>query len=156
VLRCAAEWYDRAARAPHRRIPRRTQEGDGLRAAARLLALTGETGSGGMGHAGALARNLVSLVDAVAELRAAQAHAAQAAAARQAAEQLHAAFSQARDRAARAGGAHTPVARPGSRANAEFPVPVSEVLTRGPLAEAAELGSSSRVAQPPARARPGR
>ena len=42
VLRCAADGYDRAARAPHRRIPRRTREGDGLRTAARLLAMTGD------------------------------------------------------------------------------------------------------------------
>ncbi len=105
MLRCAADGYDRAARAPHRRIPRRTREGDGLRTAARLLAMTGDGGGDGMGQAGALARNLVSLVDAVAELRVAQAHAAQAAAARQAAEQLYAAFGRARDRVPRAGGA---------------------------------------------------
>ena len=104
VLRCAADGYDRAARAPHRRIPRRTREGDGLRTAARLLAMTGDSGGDGMSQAGSLARNLVSLVDAVAELRVAQAHAAQAAAARQAAEQLYAAFGRARDRGSRAGG----------------------------------------------------
>ena len=107
VLRCAADGYDRAARAPHRRIPRRTREGDGLRTAARLLAITGDSGGDGMGQAGSLARNLVSLVDAVAELRVAQAHAAQAAAARQAAEQLYAAFGRARDRIPRAGGARS-------------------------------------------------
>ena len=85
--------YDRAARAPHRQVPCRTRAGDGLRTAARLLAMTG-----GNGHdeLGSLARSLVTLVDAVAGLRAAQAHAAQAAAARQAAEQLHAALAQAR------------------------------------------------------------
>jgi hypothetical protein len=41
VLRCAADGYDRAARAPNRHVPRRTREGDGLRTAARLLAMTG-------------------------------------------------------------------------------------------------------------------
>ena len=90
--------------------------------------MTGDSGGDGMGQAGSLARNLVSLVDAVAELRVAQAHAAQTAAARQAAEQLYAAFGRARDRVPPAGGARAPVARPGSRADAEFPVPVTEVL----------------------------
>ena len=156
VLRCAADGYDRAARAPHRRIPRRSPEGDGLRTAARLLAMTGDTGGDGMGEAGALARNLVSLVDAVAELRVAQAHAAQAAAARQAAEQLYAAFGRARDRGSRAGGIISPAARPGSRTDAEFPIPVTEVLAVGSADPAAGVGSSPRVAQPPARARPAR
>ncbi len=156
VLGCAADGYDRAARAPHRRIPRRTREGDGLRTAARLLAMTGDGGGGGMGQAGSLARNLVSLVDAVAELRVAQAHAAQAAAARQTAEQMYAAFDQARARVPRAGGARAPAARPGSRADAEFPVPVTEVLAADPAHQAAGVGSSPRVAQPPVRARPAR
>jgi hypothetical protein len=153
VMRCAADGYDRAARVPHRRIPRRTREGDGLRTAARLLALTGDGGGDGMGQAGSLARNLVSLVDAVAELRVAQAHAAQAAAARQAAEQLYAAFGRARDRVPRAGRARAPVARPGSRADAEFPVPVTEVLAAHSAHHPDDVGSSPRVAQPPARAR---
>lgn len=81
VLRCAADRYDRTARAPHRQIPRRTHDGDRLRTAARLLAMT-SGGSQGLAHVGALAENLVALVDAVAGLR--QAHAAQAAAARKA------------------------------------------------------------------------
>ena len=156
VLRCAADGYDRAARAPYRRIPRRTPEGDGLRTAARLLAMTGDTGGDGMGQAGALARNLVSLVDAVAELRAAQAHAAQAAAARQAAEQLYAAFGRARDRVPRAGGVTSPAARPGSRTDAEFPVPVGEVVAVGPRSRRTAGRVGPRVVQPPARARPGR
>ena len=40
VLRCAADRYDRAARTPHRQIPRRTHDGDRLRAVGRLLAMT--------------------------------------------------------------------------------------------------------------------
>ena len=95
VLRSAADGYDRAARAPHRQVPRRSGEGEGLRTAARLLSMTG---GDGISEAGPLARNLLSLIDAVADLRAAQAHAAQAAAARQTAEQLHAAFMQAKGR----------------------------------------------------------
>ena len=81
MLRCAAIGYDRAARAPFGHVPSRTQEGDQLRAAARLLAMTGG-GSEGVAHVGVLAQNLVALVDAVAGLHQAQAHAAQAAAAR--------------------------------------------------------------------------
>jgi hypothetical protein len=152
VLRCAADGYDRAARAPHRRIPSPTGEGDGLRTAARLLALTGDSSVDGMGQAGALARNLVSLVDAVAELRVAQAHAAQAAAARQAAEQLYAAFGRARDRVARGGG----ITSPAARAEAEFPLPVTDVVAAGSVDHTYDVGSSPRVAQPPARARPTR
>jgi hypothetical protein len=155
VLRCAADGYDRAARAPHRQIPRRTWEADGLRTAARLLAMT-EGSSDGLGQAGTLARNLVSLVDAVAELRVAQAHAAQAAAARAAAEQMHAAFGRARDGVPRAGSARAPLTRPGSRADAEFPVPVTEILTADSVHQADGAGSSPRVTQPPARARPAR
>jgi len=156
VLRCAADGYDRAARAPFRRIPRRSAEGDGLRTAARLLVMTGDSGGDGMGQAGALARNLVSLVDAVAELRAAQAYAAQAAAARHSAEQLYAAFGRAGDPVPRAGGAHTPAVRPDSRADAEFPVPVGEVVAAGAAHQADGRGSGPHVVQPPARARPAR
>ena len=156
VLRCAADGYDRAARAPHRQIPRRTREGDGLRTAARLLAMTG---GDGMDQAGPLARNLVSLVDAVADLRTAQAHAAQAAAARLTAEHLHAAFMQPRERASYARRAQVPAtgpARPASRADAEFPVPVTELSDVAAQQETADVGSGPRVAQPPARARPAR
>ncbi len=53
VLRCAADGYDRAARAPHRQVPRRSGEGEGLRTAARLLSMTGGDGSS---EAGPLAR----------------------------------------------------------------------------------------------------
>jgi hypothetical protein len=122
VLSRAADGYDRAARSPHRQVPGRTRAGDGLRTAARLLAMAG---GDGQGEAGSLARSLLSLVDAVSRLRAAQAHAAQAAAARQAAEQLHAVFTRARQHvpvatAARYETAATPsrppVMRPPSRA----------------------------------------
>lgn len=156
VLRCAADGYDRAARAPQRQVPRRTGEGDGLRAAARLLAMTG---GDGISEAGPLARNLLSLVDAVADLRAAQAHAAQAAAARQTAEHLHAAFMQATGRTSHVRRADAPGAgpgRPASRADAEFPVLVTELVDAAAEHETAGRGSRSGVAQPPARARPAR
>src|SRR5438034_175561 len=42
VLRCAADAYDRAARAGHGRIPRRSRDGDRLRSTARLLAMAGD------------------------------------------------------------------------------------------------------------------
>ena len=117
------------------------------------------TGSSGLDQAGPLARNLVSLVGAVADLRAAQAHAAQAAAARQTAEQLHAAFMQARERAPYVHRDYAPVTRPGrapSRADAEFPVPVTELADAAAQPEAADAGSVPPVLQPPARARPAR
>ena len=76
-LRCAADRYDRAARAPHGRIPPGTRHGEQLRAAARLLAMTGQAAGQGAGPAGALAASLIALTEAVAGLREAQAHAAQ-------------------------------------------------------------------------------
>jgi hypothetical protein len=84
-----------------------------------------------MGQAGALARNLVSLVNAVADLRAAQEYTAQAAAARQAAEHMHAALTQARERLPHAGRARGQTNQPGGparRVDTEFPVPVKEIL----------------------------
>jgi hypothetical protein len=160
VLRCAADRYDRAARAPHRQVPRRTCEGDGLRSAARLLAITGTTSGDGTDEVGALARNLVLLVEAVAGLRAAQEHAAQAAAARQAAEHMHAALIQARERLLHPGRAAGQTHWPGGptrRTGADFPVPVTKVLAAA-TAAAHEAGvrPGRQVRLPPSRARPGR
>ena len=87
-LRCAADAYDRAARAPHGRLPRRSRDGDQLRRTARLIALTGHATGDSTLTAIALVANLVALAAAVAELRQAQQHAAQAAAARNAAERM--------------------------------------------------------------------
>jgi hypothetical protein len=118
-----------------------------------------DTGTNGMGQAGSLARNLVSLVDAVAELRTAQQNAAQAAAARQTAERLHAAFSQARNRVPHAGRAHGQTNRPGGplrRADAEFPVSVMEILAAAAAHESTDIRSGPQVMLPPTRARPGR
>ena len=82
---------------------------------------------------------LAKLADAVAGLRQAQEHAAQAAAARQAAEQLHTAFTQARGRMLAPGRAETRLSEPGpaTRAGAEFPAPLAEVLPRLAAAAAA-------------------
>jgi hypothetical protein len=88
-LRCAADTYDRAARAPHGRIPRRSCNGERLRRTARLIALTGHATGDSTLTAIALVANLTALAAAVAELRQAQQHAAQAAAARKAAERMH-------------------------------------------------------------------
>jgi ElaB/YqjD/DUF883 family membrane-anchored ribosome-binding protein len=73
-----------------------------------------------MGQVGALAANLVALIDAVAGLRQAQAHAAQAAAARTAAEQLHAALTAARAHVTHPGQTLARSARHAAAA-AEFP-----------------------------------
>lgn len=99
-LRCAADSYDRAARAPFARMPCRTRDGARLRAVARVLALTGGVGDDSLPLAAtALIASLVGLAVAVAELRQAQRHAAQAASARTTAEQLYAAHAQLRARA---------------------------------------------------------
>ena len=101
VLRCAVDAYDRAARAGHGRIPRRSRDGDRLRSTARLLAMAGgSTGDATLLTAAPVA-NLAALAVAVAELRQAQQHAAQAAAARSAAQHLRAAMTQARPQAPR-------------------------------------------------------
>jgi hypothetical protein len=84
ALRRAADSYDRAARERYGRIPDATRQGNQLRAAARLMAMTGQVAL----IAVALAANLMALTVAVAELREVQQHAAQAAAARAAAQRL--------------------------------------------------------------------
>ena len=91
VIRQAADAYDRAARAPYGRIPRRTPAGDSLRRVARLLSAAAfVTGDPTLTAAAFIAR-LGALAEAVADLRQAQQRAAQAVAARTAAERLRAA-----------------------------------------------------------------
>jgi len=155
AVRCAADTYDRASRAPHGRIPRHTPEGNQLRATARLLAMTGGTMGDGMGQTGALASNLVALIDAVAGLRQAQAHAAQAAAARTAAEQLHAALTAARIRVTRPGQTPARSARHFAAA-AEFLLPPADVLAAAASTDSPEQRSKPQVAKSPARAKPTR
>ena len=125
-LRRAADAYDRAARAPHGRVPPRTPGGDQLRATARLVALLGNAGGDGTLASVALIASFIALAAAVAELRQAQQHAAQAAAARAAAAQLHATAAQARQSAAGPGPARAS-RRPGEgsaadAARGDFPV----------------------------------
>ena len=155
ALRGAADTYDRASRSPHGMIPRHTPEGNQLRAAARLLAISGGTTADGMGPVVALAGNLVALIDAVAGLRRAQAHTAQAAAARAAAEQLHAALTAARTRVTRPGQTPARSARHFAAA-AEFPLPPAHVLAAAASTDSAEQRSKPQVAKPPARAKPTR
>jgi hypothetical protein len=103
AFRCAADAYDRAARAPFGRLPPCTSAGNRLRAAARTLALMGQPDSDAYLAALALIGNLVALTLAVAELRQAQQQAVRAAAARTAAEHLRAAAAELRSRAPRFG-----------------------------------------------------
>ena len=125
-LRCAADSFDRAGRAPFGRMPCRTRDGDRLRAVARMLTLTGGMSDNLPLAAAALIANLAGLAGAVAELRQAQRHAAQAAAARAAAERLHAAHAQIRAKVPSFGRAEAQrPARPRSTANRisrEFPL----------------------------------
>ena len=93
VLRQAADSFDRAARAPHGRVPPVVAPyGISLRRSARLLSLAASAGDETVRAQMRLVLQLSRLARAVAELREAQRPAAQAAAARQAAEELHAAW----------------------------------------------------------------
>jgi hypothetical protein len=126
-LRYAADAYDRAARAPHGRVPGRTQEGERLRSTARLMALAGNLSGDGTLAGVTLLASLITLAAAVAELRQAQQHAAQAAAARDAAAHLHDAITRARAKPARVAPAR-PQRQPGATNAAEtarhdFPAP---------------------------------
>ena len=162
ALRRAADSYDRAARMAYGKIPQRTSEGDGLRAAARLLAMAGHDTGGTMPAAVTLAASLVRLARAVAELRQAQEHAAQAAAARQAAEHLYARLSQTRAGAAALGMPVRPDQsrtnrRPGDAARHDFPMPLrpgQPLLADPSLTDPHPRASPARSA--PSRARPRR
>ena len=66
--RCAADSYDRAARAAYGRIPARSHDGDQLRRTARLIALAGNLTGDITLMAIALMGQLVALAAAVAEL----------------------------------------------------------------------------------------
>jgi hypothetical protein len=103
AIRCAADAYDRAARAPFGRIPPCTIAGNRLRTAARALALMGQPDGNACLAALALIGNLVMLTLAVAELRQAQQQAVRAAAACTAAEHLRAAAAELRSPAPRLG-----------------------------------------------------
>ena len=157
-LRRAGDSYSRAARARYGQIPAATREGNQLRNAARLMALTGRTTGDTTLVTMALIANLIALVIAVAELREAQQHAAQAAAARAAATHLHACVPG-NSRGPSVGQAQT--RRPGRAATAadlargDFPMPAGPDRT----ASAGPGMSGSRPRRgpaPPKRAGPGR
>jgi hypothetical protein len=164
ALRNAADTYDRAARMAYGKIPRRTSEGDGLRAAARLLAMAGGDTDGAMPEAVSLAASLMRLATAVAELRQAQEHAAQAAAARQAAEHLYASLSQTKAGAAALGRPVRPdqtraARRPGDAARHDFPMPLrpGQPLPADPsLTDPHSHASPSPARSAPSRAGPRR
>jgi hypothetical protein len=146
-LRRAADAYDRAARAPHGRIPSRSGSGDQLRHCARFLGALGQR-PGPLAATG-LILSLAALAEAVTELRTAQHHAAQAAAARRAAGHLRA-MTPAR----RPPGPAGPIsARPSAAARLDFPAGL--VLPRDPAPTDAAPSRPPRSSRPtPKRARP--
>lgn len=165
ALWAVADYYDRAARMAHGKIPQRTAEGDRLRAAARLLAMTGGTGDGSTPGVIQLTAGLVRLARAVGELRQAERNAAQAAAARQAAERLYASLTQARAGTPAPGGPRQPqqsrtARRPRDIACLDFPVPprLGQPLPEADnsLTPSRPLSSPLPAHRPPSRAGPGR
>jgi hypothetical protein len=148
ILRQAADAYDRAARAPHGRIPPPTVAGNQLRQTARLLSafayLTGDQSMAPI----VLITRLATLAEAVAELRESQQHAAQAVAARAAAERLYAAARPAPAPQPR------PAPRPSSAAQLaglSFPAPARPV-TRPPAP--GQPGPDPDGSRPPRRPSP--
>jgi len=147
VLRQAADSYSRAARAPYGRVPHRTRAGDGLRGAARLLALAAPAAGDPVLAQIALIVRLIALAQAVADLRVAQRHAAQAFAARAAAGQLHVgrcAYGRrpARQRAQERAQAH--------HAGEDFPFSIRDVVAREATTAHTRAPASSRRASPAA------
>ena len=95
VLLQAADAYDRAARAPWGRIPAPTPAGNSLRRAARLISAYAYLAKDPSLSPIAAITRLAALAETIADLRQAQQRAAQAAGALRAAEQLHAAVTDA-------------------------------------------------------------
>ena len=85
-MRAAADDYDRAAREPWKRTPRRSNEGAHLRMGAVMLAMMGSSSVNDAARVTMLVMQLNRLVEAVAQLRQAQGRAVQAAAALRTAE----------------------------------------------------------------------
>ena len=145
-LRCAADSYDRAARATYGRIPARSHDGDQLRRTARMIALAANLTGDNTLMAIALVAQLVALAAAVAELRQAQQHAAQAAAARATAAHLRTAITQARSRAPRFG--HVQSQRTTRAANAAQDVQRDFPAGVRPTQQSAHPAASSRPPSP--------
>jgi len=147
VLRQAADSYSRAARAPYGRVPHRTRAGDGLRGAARLLALAAPAAGDPVLAQIALIVRLIALAQAVADLRVAQRHAAQAFAARAAAGQLHAARCAYGRRPARQRAQERAQA---PHAREDFPFSIRDVVAREATTAHTRAPASSRRASPAA------
>jgi hypothetical protein len=150
-LRCAADSYDRAARAQFGRIPHATDAGKQVRAAARLMAVAGRTTGEATLFAVALIANLADLALAVAELRQAQRHATQAAAARAAASHLQAARDQLRPRPESLAADRDPsrTARSANVAIGDFPAPpLARPLPDSPSGRQKRRGLPRRRAGP--------
>jgi hypothetical protein len=159
-LRCAADSYDRAARAQYGRLPRRSRDGDQLRRTARMIALAGNLTGDSTLLAIALVAQLVALTAAVAELRQAQQHAAQAAAARAAAAHLDSAITQARARAPHVSHAQAPrstkVAGAAQTARHDVPTEMRPASATARPAETPRSRSARPGRLPPRRAGPRR
>jgi hypothetical protein len=151
-LRRAADSYDRAARARYGHLPAATSAGHQLRAAARLIAITGKVTGDSTLMVVALAANLAALAVAVTELRHAQQHAAQAAAARAAAMRLNAVSSPARARPHQEGQRHTRSAAGVARGDFPAPSQPGHPASPGP---AADRRRPAPGAAPPRRSGPG-
>jgi hypothetical protein len=148
-LRQAGDFYDRAAREPHGRIPAPTPAGNQLRRAARLMATYARLSGDRTSTAAILIFQLAALAEAVAELRHAQHRAAQARAALTAARQL---------RAARPAPPPRPPAPPRARTAADlaatsFPSPVPP-RARQPAPGQRGAGQAGRPARRPIQPRP--
>ena len=153
-LRCAADSYDRAARAAYGRIPRRSHDGEQLRRTARMIALAGNLTGDNTLLAIALMAQLVALAAAVAELRQAQQHAAQTAAARAAAAHLHTAVTQARSQVPQFSQAPSRrtsrMARAMRHARHDFPAGLKPILSTATYQESSQT-RPPQERQPPRR-----
>jgi hypothetical protein len=150
-LRRAADSYARAARMPYGRVPRRTATGTSLRQAAQLLAAATPVLDDPTLAQIALILRLAALIEAVAELRAAQRHAVQAAAARAAAAHLHDARCAYGVRPA-----PSPMRSRSSRTHPDFPFSIHDVVARASQTTNAdhEPARSSWASRGPAPPRP--
>jgi hypothetical protein len=150
-MRQAAESYARAARLPYGRTTRHTGTGTSLRWAARLLAAAAPDLDDPTYAQIALILRLAALIEAVADMRAAQRHAAQATAARAAAAHLHAARCAYSVRPA-----PQQVRSRSTRAHPDFPFSIRDVVAQASQnANAAQDATrSSRASRGPVPPRP--
>ena len=137
--------------APYGGTPSHTGTGSSLRRAARLLAVAAPALDGLTYAQIALILRLAALIEAVADMRAAQCHAAQVSAARAAAAHLH---------AARCAYGVRPAPQHersrSSRAHADFPFSIHDVVARASQTASATQGpaTSSRASRGPVPPRP--